>query len=1459
MEIKNKERELELADERIHQVRMMLDKLRACVVANFYGNAGNFPGPEKTKHKLDLHHPAIQRALGAGFGNVLDEGRESSSPTLQSQGEQNGLLSEVEKQRKGEDSMDSEISSESRTSTQVPQVTSSGQVSRFHVKKRIIVGNVSKYITADNREDSDPSTHKWMVYVRGPPEEPRIDRFVKKVWFFLHPSYRPNDLVEVKDPPFHLTRRGWGEFPIRVQLHFNDPRSKKVDIIHHLKLDRTYTGLQTLGAETIVDVELDRHLFEDEVATVSRPSTPTVTKVNYREGFKPGLSRTPPSLRSSPSVLSTKSSSPHTSDDQVSTPTSSPASELSKANSRRGTPVTLEESYGVPSRSSTPSPNLTNKVQIQSGMIVSSSVRSPDHGEGKFIQVMPTSVETGTTSTTSRSPKSMLELPKLSLTSGLVGNVNKSGDGKGGISWRIEEGKLMEVSSGKTVTSPKATSSKGLATPLQSTLSSSLVKSRAVLPSLKTITQSTPSPKSLTASSQMTVLGRQTVKSLLGSQKASAASSTAGSLQMVSSSPGAQYYITAKSTDPNLKGKVILIPHQVFAQASAQQSGGGKNTTLPKTTTKASGSKAKSSFLSPSNVLILPQGSIVPPLPPGSIVQIQQVPSPARASQSQAKVKSTTTLAKSGGVGAQTIVTQVKGSPALTSPTAGGKQTLTKVVQSAGVAKSQTGGVSLLPDIKSQLARTPSGGVILVQRMPPQHKPANTQVGPGIQKITVSQAQQGRSVATTIASQGQTQTKLLQGQTIILQSPTSSPPKTTGSRSLQVLSTPQVQSSKRVLTVTETAQTLPVSEGTVEITRTLTETVPQVKSSSQSITPLSEVIITKTRAPTTLGRIPGLSPIKPPTVSSASSTIHIKKEAIRDTKATDQVPLQVKKVIVQPDRSLSETGESSGQKAKGGVQLVTVKDQEVGEKVTIKTEPSDDYPDGTSRGEQASIVSSSEAVSVSSASEGVVLSAPSQTSPSNVTSTMVPDEKAGDSVKIAAPSLVKQEVTSSIKAATITSPVTPAVTRLADPTSRVIITQLTSPPTVNQTTEDKGRPPPPQSLPLVAITATNLQSPSSSAHVAEPSGHNEEQVTHVKEEPEPTRTEDNSNVALAGPSKSTSDTPKVPRTYLDQPALLKWCATLNMKLSGGVSLYKVKTMEELIRNIVKIKPLFKENRKVEELPYAALTLQEFQSWPIGKRRASEWLRALDVRKTAQNLIHKIMDLWEEKPWNTKKVMRWCRRHGYTPAENDLFSSPSISCEVCGTSLNGNTAEGHDCQTKWLTDIGILRNPTYSLPDDWCKNLQDSQKLREKDAEDDIIIVDVITASPDAGRKDVRKRQIKEEDSDTEMKVIIPESLGAQFVSDEANKVGIHFKSSEVDEMVFAPVVEEMIFSATKSFMSDLLRLSHTIAFDGHPKSRIPTEIQPAHVYQGIRSSPQMDFLTNDKMGVLNEVPSSQQT
>ena len=134
-------------------------------------------------------------------------------------------------------------------------VTAEPRGSHLKVKRRIIVGNVSKWIPTDDREDH--STHKWMLYVRGDKENPDVSDVVDKVRFLIHQSYHPNDQVEVAKPPFQLTRRGWGEFTARIQIFFkNSQHNKALNILHDLKLDKTYTGLQTLGAETVADVWL---------------------------------------------------------------------------------------------------------------------------------------------------------------------------------------------------------------------------------------------------------------------------------------------------------------------------------------------------------------------------------------------------------------------------------------------------------------------------------------------------------------------------------------------------------------------------------------------------------------------------------------------------------------------------------------------------------------------------------------------------------------------------------------------------------------------------------------------------------------------------------------------------------------------------------------------------------------------------------------------------------------------------------------------------------------------------------------------------------------------------------------------------------------------------------------------------------------------------------------------------
>ena len=264
--------------------------------------------------------------------------------------------------------------------------------------------------------------------------------------------------------------------------------------------------------------------------------------------------------------------------------------------------------------------------------------------------------------------------------------------------------------------------------------------------------------------------------------------------------PGTQYYITAKSTDPNLQGKVILIPQQVFAQASGQSvlvgsKGGrpgpsqiqGKGGAALKPTPAS-----KSSFLSPSNVLILPQGSIVPPLPPGSIVQIQQVPSPSRSPQQPQPKPRLAVPQKSAS--APALVATRSQAPRVAGIPSGGIIQIQRTTgpSAAKVLPSQLGGnpspavgggISILPE-KGTLAKTPSGGVVFVQRSPSTGK-LNAQPVTGISVAGQSGLPQKVALAAQLTSTGSLKpgstVSIIQGpgkpagQTVVLQSPAGLP------------------------------------------------------------------------------------------------------------------------------------------------------------------------------------------------------------------------------------------------------------------------------------------------------------------------------------------------------------------------------------------------------------------------------------------------------------------------------------------------------------------------------------------------------------------------------------------------------------------------------------------------------------------------------------------------------------
>lgn len=116
--------------------------------------------------------------------------------------------------------------------------------SRFYVKRRVVVGNVSKYLPEEKRDPRlKDFPYKWMIYVDGTPKPEDITAYIAKVEFHLHESYKPNHVVTVSEAPFHLSRYAWGETQIKVRLFFHDERNKPVEVYHRLAVSCLFASI----------------------------------------------------------------------------------------------------------------------------------------------------------------------------------------------------------------------------------------------------------------------------------------------------------------------------------------------------------------------------------------------------------------------------------------------------------------------------------------------------------------------------------------------------------------------------------------------------------------------------------------------------------------------------------------------------------------------------------------------------------------------------------------------------------------------------------------------------------------------------------------------------------------------------------------------------------------------------------------------------------------------------------------------------------------------------------------------------------------------------------------------------------------------------------------------------------------------------------------------------------------
>ncbi|XP_032857493.1 YEATS domain-containing protein 2 isoform X4 [Tyto alba] len=614
VEMKSKEHEIEVIDQRLIEARRMMDKLRACIVANYYASAGLLKAGEGTRScdATILNHPSIKKFLEspsrssspANQGSDTPSANHSESDSLSQHNDflldkDNGNLDADERLTNSLDQRQSRNTgrdSSGVSSSQKPGQRNAGlsndETSRLYVKKTIVVGNVSKYIPPDKREENDQSTHKWMVYVRGSRREPSINHFVKKVWFFLHPSYKPNDLVEVREPPFHLTRRGWGEFPVRVQIHFKDSQNKRIDIIHNLKLDRTYTGLQTLGAETVVDVELHRHSLGEEYLF---PQSSESDLSDVPTSLPLPLSIPAPVKASSP-IKQLRDSSPDASVDK-----GSPTSKLtSVCQASHGTASPVSKTQG--------SSFVTSAVKQEDSLFATmpplcpigshSKVQSPKSvtgGLGAFTKVIikqepgelpqqPQLPATGTGTTTQTSVQQYVTV-------------------KGSHMLALSPQKPV-VSTGEGTVQPKV-----VGVPVGSALQSTVKQAVAISGGQILVAKSSSSVAKAVGPKQVVTQGvakaivsggggtivAQPVQTITkaqvsstGAQKSTSQGSVMATLQLPATNlanlanlpPGTKLYLTTNSKNPSGKGKLLLIPQGAILRATnnaSLQSGSSTN------------------------------------------------------------------------------------------------------------------------------------------------------------------------------------------------------------------------------------------------------------------------------------------------------------------------------------------------------------------------------------------------------------------------------------------------------------------------------------------------------------------------------------------------------------------------------------------------------------------------------------------------------------------------------------------------------------------------------------------------------------------------------------------------------------------------------------------------------------------------------------------------------------------
>ncbi|XP_028974612.2 YEATS domain-containing protein 2 isoform X3 [Esox lucius] len=1415
LEMKNKEHEIEVIGQRLNEARRMMDKLRACIVANYYANAG-MPKIQEQASKSDpavLNHPAIRRFLESPSrsSSPLNQGSDahslgpSEAESLSQQGEgpdkdlegawrEDGGRQERRPGRNtGKDTfgVPSSVVGEQR----VTYHTTSDQASRLYIKKTIVVGNVSKYIPPDKREENDQSTHKWMVYVRGSRREPSIDHFVKKVWFFLHPSYKPNDLVEVSEPPFHLTRRGWGEFPVRIQIHFKDPRNKRIDIIHHLKLDRTYTGLQTLGAETVVDVELHRNSLGDDYAPF-----PSSSHSHHNRAASP----MPPSpLPQTPGLLPDRCSSPLPLS-QDSHPTMAEKGLPVKAESGRSglyiAPLTASER--APSR-----PKVTEKILLGS------------HGNSAFQPITASCkiIPQGQAPSPSESPGKSFQPITMSC--------------------KIVSGSPISTPSHSPL--PRTPTS----TPIHTKQGSSMLNNPYII-----------------VDKPSQVIGMTTTSAYAGSPSAKQSGVTQGTRSPAPKVPTGSFLSSGiKVIIKQEPGEVPTQQHQMVSTVTAAQQpatqqfvavkGGHVISMSPqKQTAGASGTGA-----TPSKVLGIPVSSALQAavkqvaISSGQILVAKGNPSVSKVmGGKQVVAQGVAKAIVSGGAGSivgQQVIAKATGVAGGTGKS-GVMATLQLPANNLANLANLPPGTKLYlttnsknPSGKGKLLLIPQGAILRASNSSGQQSQSSSSTGSGSQTPTSSSSSLPSNLSYTSYILKQTP----QGTFLVGQPASQSVGKhgATGSAS-NVVSSPaavtqqaiRVTAGQKAAILAQAlggsqASQVKLSDGTVKMVTTAT--AAHLSKPGTTTLRMTGGVITATSSTPSAVTIPAATA----TVSHqlADGSVQAKPLSHSVLMAANQAAVISAAKNASAATAVTMTKNATATAVTKSVAGLVTMTKGAAATVTLTKGPN---PSGTVV-TVAKSVNNMPVISMAKGAGSTVVGVPKSAS-----TTLVSGMTAGGGKTAATLSgMLKIHSGASSSQQTVLTIPTNQLKQLGVGTATGGLQTILMPVgKVQSSSVCKGPAPSP------AAGAT--PSPAAGATPSRAAGAQAFPTPSLPLPPAQVKTEPGLSTPI-----STTPAPSPPVTApvacsTPVPAPPTACASVKLEQGADVTTHHlvevintehIETLMQLLTAVVKKFPLIVPEKTEDSHPFCAVSTEQYYSWNIGKRRAAELQRAVAVKRVVQDVLERCPRLQALTPPKTREVVQWCRQRGYTPPDPE----PQRSARPEEGSMEDILTQ-IDNEPECPSTLGSCEELVQRL-----EQLQTLLKTEPEDHDDEVL--DIISVTPPSQRLKVKE---EEQEDDPEPKYFLAPEPATQFISDTAQQIGVSFQQVEVVKNVFAPVMEAMILKATEQFASDILREALAGAHVRSSQNRPPREITAMNIHQAICAIPTCDFLTNTHMGYLTK-------